>query len=358
MLFGTGKTSQMQHPLSPSTVQALQESILTWQRHHGRHHLPWQQDVTPYKVHVSEIMLQQTQVTTVIPYFQRWMKDFPTLEKLAGASEDEVMAHWQGLGYYSRARNLRKAAAFIVEYHNGEYPDDLQELNAIPGIGRYTAGAIRSFAFNSYGPIVDGNVKRLYARLFAQDGEPNQSAFINALWSYADVLTPPQDSRRFSQGVLDLGATLCRKSSPDCEICPIQTHCQAYKQNRVDELPRKKTRKAKPTRDGHFLWQQLADTKTPALLLEKRSSPGIWGGLWCLPELNQAPSNASLTGEFTHEFSHYRLHAKIWQTDTNELTECSPLAQQILSTDNLESTGLPAPIRQFIEDRLILKTSY
>lgn len=344
----------MQHPLDTLTISTLQRRVLNWQQQHGRHHLPWQHQVTPYKVHVSEIMLQQTQVATVIPYFERWMQSFPALPVLAAASEDDVMAHWQGLGYYSRARNLRKAAAYIVEQHQGQYPDGLAALNAIPGVGRYTAGAIRSFAFNQYGPIVDGNVKRLYARLFALDGDPTRSAFINSLWHYADALTPARNSRQFSQGVLDLGATVCRKSSPDCPECPLQAHCLAFLHNRVAELPQKKQRKAKPTRDGHFLWQSDGQNQSTTLILQKRSSPGIWGGLWCLPELNQPPQNATLAGEFTHEFSHYRLHAKVWCATQPEMAEPSPLTQQAVKLNALDNIGLPTPIRQFIEDRLAL----
>lgn len=340
-------------PLNETQTNALREQIIQWHQHHGRHDLPWQHGVTAYRVHVSEIMLQQTQVTTVIPYFERWMKSFPDLQSLASASEDDVMAHWQGLGYYSRARNLRKAAQHLVAEHGGQYPNELASLNAIPGVGRYTAGAIRSFAFNDYGPIVDGNVKRLYARLFGLYGEPTSSALNRTLWQYAEVLTPAEQSALYSQGVLDLGATLCKKSSPDCTRCPVQDACFAWRNNKTAELPSPKRRKTKPTKDAHFLWYHEAD----ALLLEKRPSPGIWGALWCLPETSGAPANAALMGEFTHEFSHYRLAASVWRLGSIPLQESSR-QQQLQPVALLPEVGLPSPIRQFINDLQALDKMY
>src|SRR5690554_1413381 len=206
-------------------IKDFAATVLNWQKQHGRHDLPWQNPVSPYRVLVSEIMLQQTQVNTVIPYFQRWMETFPTLEALAQASEDEVMARWQGLGYYSRARNLRKAAQYLVQEFNGQFPSDLQGLASIPGVGPYTAGAIRSFAFNDYGPIVDGNVKRFFCRLFGIEGDTTRSAVNKQLWQKADDLTPNHDNRRFAQGLLDIGATLCTRANPDCARCPFDNQC-------------------------------------------------------------------------------------------------------------------------------------
>ncbi|RUO32956.1 A/G-specific adenine glycosylase [Aliidiomarina soli] len=348
-LCGLAREKQVKMPLTPSQVHHIRQQVINWQAEHGRHDLPWQQDVTPYRVHVSEIMLQQTQVTTVIPYFQRWMADFPTLSALASASEDEVMAHWQGLGYYSRARNLRKAAQHLIEQHAGHYPDDLKSLNDIPGIGRYTAGAIRSFAFSNYGPIVDGNVKRLYARLFAIYGEPNSSAVNKTMWQHAELLTPEKQSERYSQGVLDLGATLCKKSNPECQRCPLQENCFAFQQNKIGELPSAKKRKTKPVKDAHFAWLINDTTSATELMLEKRQSPGIWGGLWCIPQLTEQPYSARLVGEFTHEFSHYRLQAKVWAHQLNSVAETAN-AQRLYPLEQLDSVGLPTPIRNFIND--------
>lgn len=332
--------------LTDATAKSIASLAMDWHKLHGRHDLPWQQSATPYKVHVSEIMLQQTQVTTVIPYFERWMQRFPSLSALAAATEDEVMHLWQGLGYYSRARNLRKAAQYLTDEHQGRYPNELKALQAIPGVGRYTAGAIRSFAFNDYGPIVDGNVKRLYSRLFGIYGDPASSAVTKALWQYAEVLTPTANSCVYSQGVLDLGATLCKRHTPLCADCPLQQNCFAFQHQATAELPSPKQKKAKPVRDGHFIWHLQHNE----LLLVKRRSPGIWGGLWCLPEQSEAPQHGKLVGEFTHEFSHYRLHARVWHN--TELAEPQPdyANSRLLPVQDLHELGLPTPIRQFIQD--------
>ncbi|RUO21076.1 A/G-specific adenine glycosylase [Aliidiomarina maris] len=343
--------------LSAKQIQHLRHTIMQWQTQHGRHDLPWQQSPSAYSVHVSEIMLQQTQVSTVIPYFERWMQRFPSLDALASASEDDVMAQWQGLGYYSRARNLRKAAAHVIAEHGGEYPDCLQALQAIPGVGRYTAGAIRSFALQQYGPIVDGNVKRLYARLFGIDGEPNSSAFNRTLWQLAEQLTPHNASHIYSQGVLDLGATVCTKSQPKCSECPVQSECVAHATGRIEQLPNPKKKREKPFRVGHFSWHQ----PNQHIHLVKRSSPGIWGGLWCLPELPDAPKDAELAGEFIHQFTHYTLHAKVWRASTPQHLSVKDdnsvgyLATQLFDLNQLDQTGLPTPIKQFIQDRIALK---
>ena len=388
--------------LSSSQIEQFRQAIMSWQRSHGRHDLPWQQNtsaadlhtdgvqttspknlqIKAYQVHVSEIMLQQTQVATVIPYFQRWMSRFPTLHTLAKATEDEVMALWQGLGYYSRARNLRRAAQHLIDVHGGEYPNELPALNAIPGVGRYTAGAIRSFAFNTFGPIVDGNVKRLYARLFAVDGEPDSTAFNRSLWQFAEQLTPEVDSRVYSQGVLDLGALICKKSSPECDNCPLQLACRAHQIDRIARYPNPKTRRALPTKQAHFLWHADDDR----VILEKRASPGIWGGLWCFPEVQTPPEGGQELGKFNHQFSHYRLEATVWLSPTTcfsttasqdnafrdladrvresahalvtadtfqaklKYKESNAPERRAVSTSKLANTGLPTPIRQFIED--------
>ncbi|PTP19406.1 A/G-specific adenine glycosylase [Vibrio splendidus] len=327
------------------TPEQFQEHLLTWQQHHGRHDLPWQQDPSPYRVLVSEIMLQQTQVVTVIPYFERWMASFPTLQALADATEDEVMSHWQGLGYYSRARNLRKAAIYISETWGGEFPFDVKLLQEIPGVGRYTAGAIASFAFNTYGPIVDGNVKRLFCRYFGIEGVPGTSAVDKQLWSTAESYTPTINNRSYAQGLLDMGATLCKPKSPDCDACSFTKTCIAFQTNRVSELPTPKPKKVLPTKPGHFLWIE----SNGKLLIEKRADDGIWGALWCLPQIyiepDQLGDHVKLQGTFKHTFSHYKLDGKVWKI--NKLGNESP-RQKWIAYEDLENLGLPKPIRTFI----------
>lgn len=336
-----------EHSLAPD---AFAGTVLRWQQQHGRHDLPWQQPPTPYRVLVSEIMLQQTQVSTVIPYFQRWLSAFPDLNSLANADEDQVMALWQGLGYYSRARNLQKAAQYLVDEYNGEFPNDLAELERIPGVGRYTAGAIRSFAFNDYGPIVDGNIRRLFCRLFAIDGEPMSSRVSKQLWQFAEQLTPRHQNRAFAQGLLDLGATVCTPKKPSCRDCPLQNNCLALAQNRVDELPNPKPKKNIPLRQGHFIWQ----TDQSRICLQRRPETGIWARLWALPEVAEAPTDALKIGEFQHTFSHYKLHAHVWQLSAAEIQEPNAGAAELhwLSFESLADIGLPTPIRQFLEAQI------
>ena len=351
--------------ISPPDPALFNQLLLTWHARDGRHDLPWQQDPTPYRVLVSEVMLQQTQVATVIPYFNRWMAAFPDQETLAAASNDQVMALWQGLGYYSRARNLQKAARFIVDECGGLFPRSLDELQRIPGVGRYTAGAIASFAYNEFGPIVDGNVKRLFCRLFGIEGQLTSSLVTRQLWDLAHHYTPQQHNRAFAQGLLDMGATLCTPKSPACTRCPFNQHCVARLNDRIAALPSPKPKKQIPTRRGHFLWQE----RDGQLLLEKRPDDGIWGGLWCLPELlspertlglntstasatdnadpeTAPPIDACLKGSFDHTFSHYKLKAEVWQTQSREP---SARYQAWFSADELQTIGLPAPIRKFLK---------
>lgn len=318
--------------------------VIAWQRSHGRHQLPWQQDVTPYKVLVSELMLQQTQVATVIPYFNRWMQAFPQVETLAAAPEDEVMRLWQGLGYYARARNLQKAARYIAE--QGAFPVTLEALLQVPGVGRYTAGAIMSFAYQQYGPIVDGNVRRLYCRLFALNGVPNTPALEKQLWTKAELLTPKHqqahpDCRTFAQGLIDLGATICKPRQPLCEQCPVAAHCQALAQNRISEFPNAKPMKTVPVKEGHFLLVR----QQQKVLLVKRPGVGIWPALWCLPQPAQAPLVAELAGQFSHQFTHYKLEAKVWLGQA----EVQDAEQVWVDCVNIDDFGLPAPVRLFLQ---------
>ncbi|MEW5248692.1 A/G-specific adenine glycosylase [Microbulbifer discodermiae] len=262
--------------------EQFQHRVLTWFDQHGRKDLPWQQDLNPYRVWVSEIMLQQTQVSAVIPYFERFMGSFPTLGDLAAAPLDRVLAHWSGLGYYARARNLHKCAQVVVSTHGGALPESLEDLIALPGIGRSTAGAIASISMGLRAPILDGNVKRLLARLHRVAGWPGQTAVARELWQLAEQYTPATRGGDYTQAMMDLGATLCTRSNPRCGDCPLATHCQAHRHGDPQEFPGKKPRREKPVRSTIMLLLEHSG----ALFLQQRPPQGIWGGLWTPPQLD------------------------------------------------------------------------
>ncbi len=257
------------------------ERLLAWWDRHGRHDLPWQHPRTPYRVWVSEVMLQQTQVATVMPYFERWMARFPDLPRLAQAPEDEVLAHWAGLGYYARARNLHATARRVMETHGGELPADPEALAALPGIGESTANAIVSQAHDRPLPILDGNAKRVLARHAAIEGWPGRSAVLRALWEAAAVRLPSERGADYTQAIMDLGATVCSAARPACLHCPVQADCQGRISGRLEALPGRKPRREVPVKRRYMLlWRDGRGR----LLLERRPPRGIWGGLWCLPE--------------------------------------------------------------------------
>lgn len=295
----------------------FQHQVLDWYDRHGRKTLPWQQQKTPYRVWISEIMLQQTQVTTVIPYYQRFMERFPTVEALADAPQDDILHHWTGLGYYARARNLHKAAQKLTEDHKGVFPETVEAVSDLPGIGRSTAGAILSLSRGTVAPILDGNVKRVLSRFFALEGWPGTTANLSQLWDWAEQLTPDNRVSDFNQVMMDLGAMVCTRSRPKCDACPLQPECKAYHQGRTTELPASKPKKDKPTRDTWMLILQAPDGN---VYLEKRPQSGIWGGLHSFPQFDnrdQAEQHLALTGLeadledwtlFRHTFSHYHLN--------------------------------------------------
>ena len=256
-------------------------SLLAWFDQHGRRDLPWQRAINPYRVWVSEIMLQQTQVATVIPYFERFTGRFPTLAELASADLDEVLHHWTGLGYYARGRNLHKAARVVVADHQGELPRCVEVLQSLPGIGRSTAGAIAAIAYGIRAPILDGNVKRVLTRFHAVAGYPGVPAVARTLWQLADQHTPARRVADYTQAIMDLGATVCVRNGPSCHRCPIQTGCEALEAGVVDAYPGKKPRKNKPVRAARLF--VLHDGRG-GCLLEQRPENGIWGGLWTPPE--------------------------------------------------------------------------
>ena len=290
------------------------ERVLDWFDDHGRKDLPWQQDRDPYRIWVSEIMLQQTQVQTVIPYFETFVDRFPTVTRLADAAIDDVLHHWSGLGYYARARNLHRAATIIRDEYQGRFPRDSDAVMDLPGIGRSTAGAILALSFGQRHAILDGNVKRVLARHAAVDGWPGKTSVSSALWDLAEDRTPSRRIEAYTQAMMDLGATLCTRSSPGCRNCPVSTDCIAYAQGDVTRYPGRKPRKSKPLRQTTMVIA-VADG---AVYLERRPASGIWGGLWSLPEVADvgdwcaaalAVSDAEVEnwGVLRHSFSHYDL---------------------------------------------------
>ncbi len=300
-----------------STNTPFAKRLLKWFDQYGRKNLPWQKNITPYRVWLSEIMLQQTQVETVIPYFQRFIKAYPNVETLAAAKQDDVLHLWTGLGYYARARNLHKCAQTIVKEYDGTMPASVAELTSLPGIGRSTAGAISSIAFQQTAPILDGNVKRVLARFYAITGWPGNKKVEQALWEKAELNTPSKRTHHYTQAIMDLGATLCTRTKPNCTHCPMEIDCLALKQGKQTDYPGKKPKKEKPTKHTQML---IIRSPSGELLLKQRPQKGIWGGLWSFEELEQNedagqhlqtryPHIASIEHwpSFNHTFSHYTL---------------------------------------------------
>ena len=262
-------------------MSAFAKKIVAWQVREGRHGLPWQETRDPYRIWLAEIMLQQTQVATVIPYYERFLRRFPDVAALASADDDEVMQRWAGLGYYARARNLHRAARQITEFHQGVFPATFEAILALPGIGRSTAAAISAFAFGERRAILDGNVKRVFARHFGVDGDVKSKPVEDALWLVAEKKLPKAEIETYTQGLMDLGATVCTRTRPTCLLCPVRKTCVAFKEGRIEELPAKGEKRETP----HRQTRMLVLLSRGEVLMEKRPPTGIWGGLWCLPEL-------------------------------------------------------------------------
>ncbi len=255
--------------------------LVAWQRAHGRHDLPWQNTRDPYRIWLSEVMLQQTQVGTVLAYYARFLAAFPDIASLAAAPLDAVLARWSGLGYYRRARHLHAAARCIVEQHGGVFPRDVETIARLPGVGRSTAAAIAAFAFGTCGAILDGNVKRVLARHRGVEGYPGLARVEAALWSVAEALLPDAGIEAYTQGLMDLGASVCARRNPQCAACPVATDCTARLTNRIDALPAPRPARVLPRRAVQMLLLEHAGE----ILLEKRAPTGVWGSLWCLPEV-------------------------------------------------------------------------
>jgi A/G-specific adenine glycosylase len=338
--------------------------LIAWQARHGRLDLPWQKTRDPYRVWLSEIMLQQTQVTTVLDYYARFLARFPTVETLAQAALEEVMPLWAGLGYYARARNLHACAHAVCAHHGGTFPSSASALAELPGIGPSTAAAIAAFCFDERAAILDGNVKRVLARHFAVEGDPGAAAVERRLWSLARDLLPASacDMPAYTQAVMDLGATLCVRSMPRCQACPVQATCMAYREDRVEQLPTPRARKAVKVRHAHMLVLLHADQ----VLLQQRPPSGLWGGLLSPPQfdtpealhaavtqLTGAPRLAQVLAPRRHPFTHFTLEfvphvvtLPATAVHAGDAALCwRPLAQA-------SGLAVPAPVRTLLRDVL------
>jgi A/G-specific adenine glycosylase len=330
-------------------VPNFAQKLVRWQRRHGRHGLPWQGTRDPYRIWLSEIMLQQTQVAAVVPYYERFMARFPDIAALAGASEDEVLRLWSGLGYYARGRNLLRAAREVARA--GRFPDTLEEIQALPGVGPSTAAAIAAFAFGRRAAILDGNVKRVLARCYGIEGEKPQ-------WVLAQKLLPARNIEAYTQGLMDLGATVCTRASPACGRCPVAANCVARREGRIEELPAARKRKPVPLR--HASWLVLLHKGS--VLLERRPSAGIWGGLWVFPELVSGSPEVfcrKVLGcdvkkperlpEIEHGFTHFKLRVKPFRFTVRKILPRAEAPGRIwLDVDDAVRAAVPAPVKSLL----------
>src|SRR4051812_38943367 len=343
-----------------SRIPSFAARVVRWQLEHGRRDLPWQRTRDAYRIWLSEIMLQQTQVATVIPYFERFIARFPDVASLASAAEDDVMALWSGLGYYARARNLHRAARDVVERFGGVFPSTFEALVSLPGIGRSTASAIAAFASGEARPILDGNVRRVLARHAAIPGDPTSSGVQQVMWAEAEARMPRESVEAYTQGMMDLGATLCLPRKPLCLLCPVNDDCIARREDRVGELPGRKVRPVAPRRRIAM----LVVVSRGEVLLEKRPARGIWGGLWSLPEtaVEAKPADALRTewgleasiieplAPFEHAFTHFTLEVTPWRIEprrASALSESKPATWLPLA--DLAGAALPSPVRKLLQ---------
>lgn len=346
--------------------QDFADCLLDWHDAHGRHDLPWQQDINPYRVWISEIMLQQTQVATVIPYYQRFMQQFPDVLALANAELDNVLHLWTGLGYYARARNLHRAAQLIRDEHAGVFPKELEQVMALPGIGRSTAAAILAITDDQHHAILDGNVKRVLSRFYAIAGWPGQRVVEKQLWQQAERLTPPRRTAQYTQAIMDLGATLCTRSKPRCTDCPVAETCQARLTDSVALYPGKKPRKVLPERQAIML---LLSNEHDEIILQQRPPTGLWGGLWGLPEADCALRKDSLKkwcreqlqfvmhdiqiwSGLRHTFSHFHLdiipvHIRGEFINSSIMDSANTVWY---NTRQPEALGLAAPVKKLLDN--------
>ena len=339
--------------------QTFADKVLAWFDVFGRHDLPWQQSLTPYPVWISEIMLQQTQVQTVIPYFDRFMARFPCVNALAEADLDEVLSLWTGLGYYARARNLHKTARIISEFHQGEFPRSQQDLVKLPGIGRSTAGAISAICFNERVAILDGNVKRVISRVFAIGGWPGQRDTAERLWGQAEAVLPHERINAYTQAMMDLGATVCVGKAPLCEACPVNEGCLALEQDSISDYPGRKPKVSKPTRRTIML---VVKTRAGEIRVAQRPPEGIWGGLYSFPELTpqalealtpHLPSAPRALDTLKHSFTHFHLMIEPMLVEIDAIEDIPRIDHEAwLSEDNSEAFGLCRPAQKIIKSLL------
>lgn len=343
--------------------EPIAPQLLAWHRVHGRHDLPWQRERSSYRVWVSEVMLQQTQVATVIGYFERFLARFPDVVALADAPQDEVLHLWSGLGYYARARNLQRAAQMVRDVHGGMFPVDFDSVAALPGVGRSTAGAILALACDQSHPILDGNVRRVLARLFAVPGRTGEREFENRLWVLAAALTPREEVAAYTQAMMDLGATLCTRRKPRCDECPLADRCLARAQGRQEAYPAPKKPLRRRQRETWMLFVRRADG---SVRLVQRPPRGVWGGLWSPPEFDDgAAAEAAArvlardgavpraTEPLQHAFTHFDLLIRPLWVDADAAPVAPAVAESTAASlwynpMNPVSIGLPAPISQLL----------
>jgi A/G-specific adenine glycosylase len=340
-------------------VSAFARALVRWQARYGRHDLPWQATRDPYRIWLSEVMLQQTQVATVIPYFERFVARFPDVESLARATLDEVLRLWSGLGYYSRARNLHAAARVVVASCRGRLPRTREDLASLPGVGRSTAAAIAVFAFGAREAILDGNVKRVLARHFAVRGYPGDRRVENRLWKIAEELLPARNIERYTQALMDLGAGLCTRRQPACASCPVRTGCKAHAAGKEETYPVPRPRKARMFKKTSM----LLILRAGEILLEKRPPTGVWGGLWCLPEMPFSADARALCRRrfgaslarverlplFRHGFTHFTLEVAPVVCRLNTSAACAAEPGQVwLPLDEAPRAAVPAPLRKLL----------
>ena len=346
----------------PAHGSPFSARVIEWQNDHGRHTLPWQNSRDPYRVWLSEIMLQQTQVTTVLGYYDRFLHRLPDVSALAAASLDDVFALWSGLGYYSRARNLHRCAQAVVQQHGGRFPGSSAELTRLPGIGRSTAAAIAAFCFGERVAILDGNVKRVLTRVLAFDGDLAEARQERELWAHATELLPERGVERYTQGLMDLGATLCTARSPSCQQCPVQVYCAAAREQSQERYPVKTRKRGRGTREHVWLWLRWRDQ----VWLVQRPPVGVWAGLWSLPEFDSMPAFEAASRDwpgtsealpaFTHVLTHldWRLHPLRWTLPArNSVAQHKAMVStwpegRWFDLDDALASGLPAPLRKLL----------
>ena len=343
------------------SMRTFSDRLLTWYDGHGRKDFPWQIEKTPYSIWVSEIMLQQTQVKTVIPYFKKFIVSFPTLRVLAEASLDDVLHHWSGLGYYARARNLHKTACLVNEKFSAQLPLDMDGLCLLPGIGRSTAGAILALSCNQKHPILDGNVRRVFTRHKAIKGWPGKTMVQNVLWKIAEDNTPSNRVADYTQAIMDLGAIICTRSHPRCELCPVNKDCIAHSRGQEAEFPHKNIKKTNPLKTTNMLFLRFEDR----IYLERRPSSGVWGGLWSFPEISKDcsvsdwyqsrfgtyPLKISRWKTLQHKFSHFDLKIHLFKAEADIAIKNIANNDSALwyKSDSQTRIGLAAPVKKLLE---------